>query len=256
MTAAPPTVVVLPTYEERENLSAMADALRREAPEAHLVVVDDGSPDGTGEIADRIAAERPGSVHVLHRARKEGLGRAYVAGFRRALELGYARIVQMDCDFSHDPAAVPRLLAALDEGADLAVGSRYVPGGGTPDWAFLRRLVSRGGGLYARLVLGLPYRDLTGGFKAWRREALEAIPLERVDARGYAFQIEMTCRAHRLGKRIREVPIVFVGRRAGRSKMSGRIVLEALLLCWRIRRTAGGPGGAGPSAPGAPGGTR
>jgi dolichol-phosphate mannosyltransferase len=232
----PRTVVVVPTYDERENLPALEAALRRSVPHAHLLVVDDASPDGTGAVADALAAARPGEVHVLHRAAKRGLGRAYVAGFQRALALGYERVVQMDCDFSHDPAAVPSLLAGLDAGADLVIGSRYVPGGRTENWGLLRRLVSRGGSLYARQVLRVPYRDLTGGFKAWRRETLEAIPLDRVGAQGYSFQIEMTYRAHRAGKAVREVPIVFSDRRVGRSKMSKAIVLEALLLCWSLRR--------------------
>ncbi len=234
-------IVVIPTYNERDNLPAIEAALREHAPGTHLAVVDDGSPDGTGAIADRLAATRPGEVHVLHRPEKQGLGTAYVAGFRRALELGYSRVVQMDCDFSHDPAAVPSLLAGLDEGqgADLAVGSRYVPGGGTVNWGVIRALVSRAGSAYARAVLGLRYRDLTAGFKAWRREALEAIPLERVAAQGYCFQIEMTYRAHLLGLRIREVPIVFVDRRVGQSKMSKRIVLEAVARCWALRHELG-----------------
>jgi dolichol-phosphate mannosyltransferase len=229
------TVVVVPTYDERENLPVLERGLRAHLPGAHLMVVDDASPDGTGAVADAIAARRPGQVHVLHRPAKQGLGRAYVAGFRRALALGYDVIVQMDCDLSHDPAAVGSLLAALEAGADLALGSRYVPGGATVNWGLARRLVSRWGSFYARVVLGVPYRDLTGGFKAWRREALAAIPLGEVHAEGYAFQIEMTYRAHRLGRRIAEVPITFVDRRVGRSKVSGRIVLEAAILCWTMR---------------------
>jgi dolichol-phosphate mannosyltransferase len=232
---------VIPTYNERDNLPAIEAALRETVPDVHLAVVDDNSPDGTGEIGDRLAAARPGAVHVIHRSGKQGLGTAYVAGFRRVLELGYSRIVQMDCDFSHDPARVPVLLGALDEdrGADLVVGSRYVPGGGTANWGLIRETISRTGSRYARTVLGLRYRDLTAGFKAWRREALEAIPLDRVAAQGYCFQIEMTYRAHLLGLRIREVPIVFVDRRVGQSKMSRRIVLEAMMRCWALRRELG-----------------
>ena len=231
------TVIVVPTYNERENLPAMEAALREHVPGAHLLVVDDGSPDGTGRIADELAAARPGTMHVLHRQGKQGLGTAYVAGFGRALELGYDRVVQMDCDFSHDPRTVPALLAALEtgEGADLVLGSRYVAGGGTVNWGLARKVISRGGSTYARAVLGVRYRDLTGGFKAWRRETLEAIPLGRVSAQGYCFQIEMTYRAHRLGKRIREVPITFVDRRVGQSKMSKKIVLEAVVRCWELR---------------------
>ncbi len=228
-------LVVVPTYNERENLPVLAGELRRHLPQAALLVVDDGSPDGTGEEADRLAAERPAEVHVLHRAGKQGLGKAYLAGFRWALERGYDRIVQMDCDFSHDPGTVPRLLAALDGGADLALGSRYVPGGATVNWGIGRKLLSRGGSAYARTILGIPYRDLTGGFKAWRRELLARVPLDSIAAEGYCFQIEMTYRAHRLGATVREVPIVFVDRRVGQSKMSRRIVLEAVAHVWRIR---------------------
>lgn len=229
------TVVVVPTYDERDNLPALERGLRAHLPGSHLMVVDDASPDGTGAVADALAAARPGEVHVIHRPGKQGLGRAYLDGFRRALALDYEVIVQMDCDLSHDPAAVAALLGALSAGADLALGSRYVPGGGTVHWGLARRLVSRWGSFYARTVLGVPYRDLTGGFKAWRRETLAAIPLERVTAEGYAFQIEMTYRAHRLGRRIAEVPITFTDRRVGRSKVSGAIVLEAAVLCWRLR---------------------
>lgn len=229
------TVVVVPTYDERDNLPVLERALCAHLPGCHLMIVDDASPDGTGAVADAIAARRPGEVHVLHRPAKRGLGRAYVAAFRRALALDYEAIVQMDCDLSHDPAAVGALLAALEAGADLALGSRYVPGGGTMNWGLGRRLVSRWGSIYARTVLGVPYRDLTGGFKAWRRETLAAIPLDEVHAQGYAFQVEMTYRAHRLGRRIVEVPITFVDRRVGQSKVSGTIVLEAAVLCWRMR---------------------
>lgn len=225
-------VVVLPTYNEAENVRPMVEAL---VAHADVLVVDDDSPDGTGVLADALAAANP-RVQVLHRRAKEGLGRAYIAGFREALSRGYDRIVQMDCDFSHDPNDVPRLLAALDAGADLAIGSRYVEGGGTRNWGLLRRIISRGGSAYARLVLGAPYRDLTGGFKAWTRETLSAIPLDRVDAQGYVFQIEMTIRTHRMEKKIVEIPIVFVDRRVGKSKMSKKIVLEAVIRCWAIRR--------------------
>jgi len=226
------TVVILPTYNEAENLARMIEAL---VPIADVLVVDDNSPDGTGKLGDDIAAAND-RVRVLHRLRKEGLGRAYVAGFREALARDYDRIIQMDCDFSHDPADVPRLLAALEGGAGLAIGSRYVPGGGTRNWGLVRRIISRGGSIYARAVLQLPYRDLTSGFKAWSRKTLSSVGLERVEAQGYLFQIEMTARAHRLGEKIAEVPIVFVDRKAGRSKMSTRIAMEAVLRCWRLRR--------------------
>lgn len=233
------TIVVIPTYNERENLPAMERALREKAPGTHLLVVDDGSPDGTGEIADELAKTRPGEVHVIHRSGKQGLGTAYLAGFKKALELGYDVIVQMDCDFSHDPGTVPVLVKTLnEENADLVLGSRYVPGGGTVNWGIGRKIISKGGSFYARTVLGLPYRDLTGGFKCWRRSLLEAIPLDQVNAQGYGFQIEMTFRAHKMGKKIREIPITFVDRRVGQSKMSKKIVLEALVLCWKIRSVA------------------
>ena len=207
-------------------LRALRDVL---GPDDRVLVIDDSSPDGTGELADRLAAEL-GFVDVLHRPRKEGLGPAYLAGFRRALAAGAELIVEMDCDFSHDPADVPRLLDAADQ-ADLVLGSRYVPGGGIENWGLVRRLISSGGSLYARLLLGVPVRDLTGGFKVFRREALEAIPLNRVHSRGYAFQIELTYRAIRRGFRVVEVPIRFVDREVGGSKMSRAIVLEAI---WKV----------------------
>jgi dolichol-phosphate mannosyltransferase len=225
-------VVCLPTYDERENLEPMIRALGGvlDTTRDRVLVVDDGSPDGTGAIADRLAAELPW-VGVLHRERKEGIGPAYVAGFRRALADGAQFVLEMDCDFSHDPADVPRLIAAAEEGADLVLGSRYAPGGGTRNWGLLRRVVSRGGCLYAQLVLGLRVRDLTGGFKCFRRSTLEAIDLGALSAHGYAFQIETTYRVHRAGLRVVEIPITFVERRAGASKMTGSIVLEAM---WKV----------------------
>ena len=223
-------MVCLPTYNERENLEAMVSALADVLPEGgRILVIDDNSPDGTGEIADRLAAERD-DVDVLHRERKEGLGPAYLAGFRRALELGADLVAEMDCDFSHDPADLPRLVAAA-EGADVVLGSRYVPGGGTKNWGLVRRLISRGGSLYAQVILGLGIRDLTGGFKVYRRAVLETIDLEAIHSRGYAFQIETTYRARRAGFRVVEVPIVFVDREVGGSKMSRSIVLEAI---WKV----------------------
>ncbi len=194
-----------------------------------VLVIDDSSPDGTGEIADRLAAERPW-VQALHRPRKEGLGPAYLDGFRRALELRADLIFELDCDFSHDPADIPRLAAAAEE-ADLVIGSRYVPGGGTRNWGLVRRLISRGGSLYAQLLLGVPVRDLTGGFKCYRRGVLETIDLDAIHSKGYAFQIETTYRAIRAGFRVTEVPIVFVDRAVGGSKMSKAIVLEAV---WKV----------------------
>jgi dolichol-phosphate mannosyltransferase len=227
----PRAVLCLPTYNERENLEAMIEALGVVLDTAtdRVLVVDDGSPDGTGEIADRLAAERPW-MSVLHRSAKEGIGPAYVAGFRWALAEGAELVLEMDCDFSHDPADVPRLIEATAD-ADLVLGSRYAPGGGTANWGLARRIVSRGGCLYAQVILGLRIRDLTGGFKCFRRAALEAIDLSALSAHGYAFQIETTYRISRAGLCVREVPITFVERRAGASKMTGSIVAEAM---WRV----------------------
>jgi dolichol-phosphate mannosyltransferase len=220
--------VCLPTYNERENLERMIRAL--EPLGVGVLVIDDNSPDGTGELADRLAAQLP-FVAVLHRERKEGLGPAYIAGFRRALADGAELVLEMDCDFSHDPADVPRLIAAAEAGADLALGSRYVPGGSIPNWGLARRAVSAAGNVYARLLLGSPIHDLTGGFKCFRREVLERLDLEAVHSKGYAFQIEVTYRAARMGFRIVEVPIRFVDREHGGSKMSRTIVLEAV---WKV----------------------
>ncbi len=219
-------IVCLPTYNERENLEPMVRALGEQG--VRVLVIDDDSPDGTGQIADRLATELD-YVDVVHRERKEGLGRAYIAGFRRALAEGAELILEMDCDFSHDPADVPRLIAAASD-ADLVLGSRYVPGGGVRNWGFLRRLISSGASLYTRLLL-MPVHDPTGGFKAFRREVLESIELERVRSRGYAFQIELTYRARRNGFRVVEVPIVFSDREVGHSKMSRAIVAEAV---WKV----------------------
>jgi dolichol-phosphate mannosyltransferase len=222
--------VILPTYNEAENLERITDAILEQLPESgRVLVVDDNSPDGTGEIADRLA-EGNERIEVLHRAIKEGLGPAYLAGFRIALDAGAARIVEMDADFSHDPAYLPQLIEAT-ESADLAIGSRYVPGGGVTEWGPLRRFISRGGSAYARLALGLRIRDLTGGFKCFRRIVLERIDLDTIQARGYAFQVETTYRAIRAGFRVVEVPIVFKDRADGTSKMSKGIVAEAI---WRV----------------------
>jgi dolichol-phosphate mannosyltransferase len=227
--------VVLPTYDERENLERMAAAILEALPEARLLVVDDDSPDGTGRLADTLAAADP-RIAVLHRPGKEGLGVAYRDGFRWALDQPEVRaVVQMDADFSHDPKDLPRLLAPLMDDADLVLGTRYAPGGGTVGWPLHRQLISRAGTLFARSVLLLPYRDLTGGFKAWRRELLEAIRLREANATGYGFQIETTWWAHRRGARIRELPIIFREREAGHSKMTGSIVREALGLVVRLR---------------------
>jgi dolichol-phosphate mannosyltransferase len=231
----PKATICLPTYDERANIEAMLRAL--EPLGVHVLVVDDNSPDGTGEIADRLAQELA-FVSVLHRRAKEGLGPAYVAGFRRALADGADLILEMDCDFSHDPADVPRLIAACESGADVALGSRYVPGGGTENWGRMRRLVSTGGSWYARKLLGVGIRDLTGGFKCYRRRVLEEIDLDAIRARGYAFQIETTYRAIRAGFDVAEVPIVFADRTAGQSKMSRTIVLEAVTQVPALRFAA------------------
>ena len=227
--------VCLPTYNERENLESMLRAL---APlDVDVLVIDDSSPDGTGAIADRLAGELD-FVSVLHRERKEGLGPAYLAGFRRALAEGAEYVLEMDCDFSHNPADVPRLIEACRGGADLALGSRYVPGGGTENWGLGRRVVSWGGSFYARVLLGVGVRDLTGGFKCYRREVLETIHLERIHSKGYAFQIEGTYRTLRKGFRVVEVPILFVDRREGQSKMSRAIFLEAVTKVPALRLAA------------------
>jgi dolichol-phosphate mannosyltransferase len=220
--------LVLPTYDEAENVEAIVAAVRERLPaERRILIVDDASPDGTGRIADRLVAEHD-DVEVLHRPRKEGIGPAYVAGFAAALAGGAELIAQMDADFSHDPADLPRLLDAA-RSADLVLGSRYVAGGGVADWGPARRLISRGGSAYARTLLGVRIHDLTGGFKVFHRHVLEAIELETVPSHGYAFQVETTYRALRAGFRVVEVPIVFKDRRIGQSKMTGRIVVEAAL---------------------------
>jgi dolichol-phosphate mannosyltransferase len=235
--------LVLPTFNEAENLEPLVRAalpeLERSGHPHKLLVVDDGSPDGTGEIADRLAAELE-PVEVLHRPRKEGLGRAYLAGFALALERGADLVLEMDSDFSHNPADLPRLIAASDA-ADLVLGSRYVPGGGITDWGPVRRALSRGGSWYARVLLGLPVRDLTGGFKCFRREVLETLDLDGVHADGYGFQIELTYRAAGAGFTVVEVPILFRERRVGRSKMTTRIAVEAVwkVPALRFRRTRG-----------------
>ena len=232
--------ICLPTYNEIDNLEPMVRALAEvRRPDDRVLVIDDASPDGTGELADRLAAELDW-VGVLHRTEKQGIGPAYIDGFRRALGEGAELILEMDCDFSHDPAAVGSLIAACEGGADLALGSRYVAGGSTVNWGLPRRFISRGGSFYARTILGVGVRDLTGGFKCFRRTALEAIDLDAIAARGYGFQIEGTYRVLRKGLQVVEVPIAFVDRRVGTSKMSGSIVVEAMLqvpvLRWKALR--------------------
>ncbi len=227
--------VVLPTYNEAENLPGIAAAILNALPVATLLVVDDNSPDGTGPLADELAAADP-RIRVHHRPQKQGLGRAYLDGFRVALDGGASRIIQMDADWSHDPAVLPHLLEPITSaGADLVIGSRYTHGGQVEDWGLSRRLISRGGSLFARVVLGLRVNDLTGGFKAWRATTLAAIPFDGIHAGGYVFQIEMTYRASGSGARIAEVPITFRDRRVGQSKMSRRIIVEALLVVVRLR---------------------
>jgi len=221
-------VVCLPTYNERENLEPMLRALKPHG--VRVLVVDDNSPDGTGELADRLAQELE-FVEVLHRPRKDGLGPAYIAGFRHALAGDAELVLEMDCDFSHDPADVPRLIAAADAGGDLVLGSRYVEGGGVEDWGLVRRIISVGGSWYARMLLGVRVRDLTGGFKCYRRAVLERIDLDAVHSRGYAFQIETTYRTLRAGFRVVEIPIRFADRTEGQSKMSRAIVAEAV---WKV----------------------
>ena len=223
--------VCLPTYNERENLEPMIEALEAVLRDGdRVLVIDDGSPDGTGEIADRLAAEH-GFVDVLHRPSKEGLGRAYIDGFRHVLETDAELVLEMDCDFSHDPKDVPRLIARAEEGADLVLGSRYVPGGGTRNWGLARRVISKGGSLYTALFLRMGVKDPTGGFKCFRRETLERLDLDAITPRGYAFQIETTYRVKQLGLSVVEIPITFADRTAGHSKMSRAVVLEAV---WRV----------------------
>ncbi len=228
-----PALVVLPTYNEYDNVVAIVEAVLVQGA-FNVLVVDDGSPDGTGDLAEKLKVDHPGRVDVLHRTGKLGLGTAYIAGFKYALARDYSHIFEMDADFSHDPAMLPVFLQAA-QSADLVLGSRYVPGGATPDWALGRRLISRGGSIYARTLLGLPVHDVTGGFKCFNRRVLEALDLDAIRAEGYAFQIELTFRTHQLGFSIREIPIIFMDRRVGQSKMSTRIVLEAAPMVLRLR---------------------
>ncbi len=232
-------MVCLPTYNERENLEPMVRALgeQLDIERDKVLVVDDNSPDGTGRAADALADELPW-VEVLHRPGKAGLGPAYIAGFRRALAAGAELVLEIDCDFSHDPKDVPRLIASCEAGADLTLGSRWVEGGGTVNWGTGRTLVSRGGSIYARTILGVGVRDLTGGFKCFRRAVLEGIDLDAIAAKGYGFQIEATYRALRAGFKVVEIPITFVDRRVGESKMDGSIVVEAMLQVPALRYRA------------------
>jgi len=231
-------VIVLPTYNERDNLRHALARIREVADghgvRLHTLIVDDNSPDGTGDLADELAREVP-DVSVMHRAGKEGLGKAYVAGFREALGMGAERIFEMDADLSHDATYLPHFLRLIDQGADLVLGSRYVKGGGVENWGLTRKIISRGGCLYAQTILGLPLHDLTGGYKCFRRRVLETIDLDGIDTRGYGFQIEMTYRAFKLGFKVVELPIIFVDRKVGESKMSNDIVVEAMKNVWKLR---------------------
>lgn len=227
-------VIILPTYNEAENIENALEAFLQASDRVEILVVDDESPDGTAALAEAVAQSEK-RVSVFRRTGKRGLAPAYIAGFERALAGGYQRILQMDADFSHPPQKIPELLAAVDSGADLAVGSRYVDGGGTRDWGIIRKVLSRGGGLYARAILGVPVQDLTAGFTCWNADLLRKISFDRIQSNGYGFQIEMKYRAHKLGARIQEVPIIFADRELGTSKMSPGIALEAIALVWKIR---------------------
>lgn len=225
------TCVVIPTYDEKDNVRPMADAVLAQGEDFEILFVDDNSPDGTGEVIDEMCAANA-RIHVLHREKKEGLGRAYVAGFAKALELGADKVVQMDCDFSHDPKDLSRLVA---EDADLVIGSRYVKGGATPGWPFKRRLISRAGGIFIRVVTGMPLRDPTGGFKCWKRRVLEALDLPTVQSAGYSFQLEMNHRTWKRGFAIREIPISFTDRVAGYSKITPGIAVESIKIALKLR---------------------
>jgi dolichol-phosphate mannosyltransferase len=233
----PKTLIVTPTYNERDNLPVFVDAVRSAAPDADLLVVDDASPDGTGELADSIAGKDP-HVRVMHRPGKLGLGTAYVQAFQTGLAQGYERFFEMDTDLSHDPKYLGAFFRALDDGADVVIGSRNFPGGGVEGWGIGRHFLSKGGSLYSRAILGLGVRDLTSGYKAFSRRCLEAIDLATIHSNGYSFQIEMTYRAIRRGMKVVEVPIVFVDRRAGHSKMSRKIFLEGIGVVWKLRAEA------------------
>lgn len=225
------TIVVIPTYDEKENVKPMAEAVLAQSPDIELLFVDDNSPDGTGTVIEEMRKTEP-RIHCLHRTKKDGLGRAYVAGFQRAIELGAAKVVQMDCDFSHNPNDLPRLMA---DDADLVIGSRYVKGGGTPGWPFSRRFISRAGGIFIRTVTGMPLRDPTGGFKCWKVATLRKIDFTTVESAGYSFQLEMNHRAWKAGCSIREIPIVFTDRARGYSKITAGIATESIKIALRLR---------------------
>ncbi len=231
-----PALVIIPTYNEIDNLGPITEAVLKVDPRVDILVCDDNSPDGTGRLADELAAKNP-RIRVLHRAKKEGLGRAYLAAFRWALQESYQYIIEMDADFSHDPRFLPKLIDTAINDADLALGSRYVEGGGTVNWGVSRQLISQGGSLYARSILGVKVRDLTGGFKCFNRRVLEAIDLDTVQSSGYGFQIELTYRTLKKGFTVKEIPIVFEDRRVGQSKMSRKIFIEAASMVWKLRFT-------------------
>lgn len=225
-------LVVIPTYDERDNVTPMSEAVLQQGEDFEILFVDDGSPDGTGDVIDSLVKENP-RIHVLHRQKKEGLGRAYVAGFLHALELGAQKIVQMDCDFSHNPKDLPRL---VESDGDLVIGSRYVKGGSTPGWPFKRRLISRAGGIFIRTVTGMPIKDPTGGFKCWKREVLESLDLNSVQSAGYSFQLEMNHRTWKKGFTIKELPIAFTDRVQGYSKITPGIAVESVKIAFKLRQ--------------------
>lgn len=228
------SLIVLPTYNEIENLEALVTEILTRGP-YDILVVDDNSPDGTGDLADSLSKQHSGRVHVLHRRQKDGLGRAYVAGFKWGLKEGYDVIFEMDADFSHSPSHLSQFMREIEGGADLVLGSRNIKGGGTRNWSIVRQVISKGGSLYARAILFSPYHDLTSGFKAFRREVLEQVDIDGIRSNGYSFQIEVTHRARQLGYKVVETPIIFNDRKLGTSKMNGRIVAEAMLMVWKLR---------------------
>ncbi len=228
------TLIILPTYNEIENLEPLVEEILTRGP-YDILVVDDNSPDGTGDLADKLAKENKDRVHVMHRPGKAGLGRAYTAGFKWGLQQGYDVLFEMDADFSHDPSHLSQFMREIEQGADLVLGSRNIRGGGTRNWSLLRQVISKGGSLYAQSILLSPHRDLTSGFKAFRRDVLENLDLENIRSNGYSFQIEVTHRARQMGYKVMETPIIFVDRKVGTSKMTGKIVLEAMLVVWKIR---------------------
>lgn len=227
-------LIILPTYNEKDNLGPLVEEIVSRGP-YHVLVVDDNSPDGTGRLADQLSTKHADRVFVLHRARKEGLGKAYVAGFRWGLARDYDVLFEMDADFSHNPAHLAQFMRGIENGADLVLGSRNIRGGGTRNWSLVRQVISKGGSLYAQLILFVPYRDLTSGFKAFRREVLETLDLDSIGSNGYSFQIEVTYRTRQMGYKVVETPIIFHDRKIGISKMTGKIVAEAMWVVWKLR---------------------